>query len=44
MQNAVETQKNEQRYQMFKTKSLIYQGKIRKSPSLMAKWREFFKE
>ena len=41
MQNAVEIDSREQRYQKIEHDGQIYQIKIRKSPTKMAEWKEF---
>lgn len=44
MQNAVELEKNKQRYKIMYDKGIKYQFKKRKSIKLMQKWKNFFKE
>lgn len=41
MQNVVELKTNEQRYQKMECEGRVYQGKIRKSATKMAEWKEF---
>lgn len=43
MQNNVEQIRNEQKYQIFNDGSNSYQIKIRKSPTQMAEWNNFFR-
>ena len=42
MQNTVEMETNEQKYQKIKYRGKVYQAKIRKSSTKMAEWKEFF--
>lgn len=43
MQNAVELDKNKQRYELLYDKNIKYQIKIRKSEKLIRNWNDFFK-
>lgn len=43
MQNAVEIEKNKQRYELLYDKNIKYQIKIRKSDELIKNWNDFFK-
>ena len=43
MQNAVEIEKNKQKYELLYDKNIKYQIKIRKSDELIKHWNDFFK-
>ena len=43
MQNAVEIEKNKQRYEVLYDKNIKYQNRIRKSHELIKNWNDFFK-